>query len=116
MYLFVYGTLKRNHHFVPEGSYAGEDRTQDSYCMYDLGDFPGVAESPAISPIYGETYEVDRKTLSIIDDFEGRFYRRKEIMLASGTEAHIYFLEIPHPDFPVITGGNWNGNRDGENL
>lgn len=117
MYLFVYGTLKNgqfNHYLMVNGTYVESDRTSDRYCMFDLGHFPAVAELPGKTLIEGETYDVNEQILKIVDNFEGKWFCRKEILLEGGKAAHMYFLspDVRNRDFPVIEEGIWKGKRN----
>lgn len=74
MRIFVYGTLKQgfpNSYLLKDSTYIGKAITVDKFCMYDLGAFPAVADTPKISKIEGEVYEIDKATLISLDMLEG---------------------------------------------
>ncbi|MBP2029693.1 gamma-glutamylcyclotransferase (GGCT)/AIG2-like uncharacterized protein YtfP [Methanohalophilus levihalophilus] len=112
MYLFVYGTLKKdfsNHHLIRNTRFIGEDKTRDNYCMIDMGYFPAILERDGTTPISGETYLADEKLLEVVDEFEGKWFYRKQIRLESGKRAYAYFLspEAIKKEYPLISDGNW---------
>jgi gamma-glutamylcyclotransferase (GGCT)/AIG2-like uncharacterized protein YtfP len=87
-YLFVYGTLRRDHQpthrllgatrFVAAGSIAGR--------LYDLGKYPGVSRtSRRGGRVGGEIYEligpdVDRR-LANLDRYEGSQFQRSRVVV-----------------------------------
>lgn len=82
-YLFVYGTLKRNHHNYPllvnsKASFINEVVTEKKYTLLNLGHFPGVTLEERY-PIKGELYSIP--DLKSIDTLEGypNFYDRIRI-------------------------------------
>lgn len=75
MYLFVYGTLKKNkeNHEYLKGAKFIEEAYIHGY-FYDLGiGFPAVVLDNVRDKVYGEIYELDDDLLFEIDEFEG-FY------------------------------------------
>ncbi len=107
--VFVYGTLMRgnalNRAYLQDATFAKETTTLEYYPMYSVGDsFPAVfLEEPYSdddSPVHGELYLVDGKTLEAIDKAEGcqrpTGYRRAKVTLEDGSWAWIYFLEGEH--------------------
>ena len=111
--VFVYGTLKRGHgrnNFMrPQGSqFLGETKTLPLYTMHNLGSFPAIV-AQGTTAISGEVYEVDEKTLDILDQIEGNpnFYRRELIHTDFG-EAWAYFLPAGRViENEIIRTGVW---------
>jgi gamma-glutamylcyclotransferase (GGCT)/AIG2-like uncharacterized protein YtfP len=69
--LFVYGSLKKgyhNHFLLEEAKFLGKKTIKGT--MYSLNHFPGVVLKGE-SEIEGELYEVDDKTLNLVDRLEG---------------------------------------------
>jgi TatD family-associated radical SAM protein len=99
MYLFVYGTLKReskNHYLLSSATFVCKTRTMHKYTMVDLGNFPGVLYDRPISLITGEIYNITNELLCKLDDYEGEWYFRSEVEMENGMTAQMYFLkEIP---------------------
>ncbi len=102
--IFVYGTLKRgfyNHHYLENEKFLGEAMTLYKYALY-RNRIPFLQQSPPVSNVYGEVYEVSSETLKVIDVLEGHplFYRRLKapvVLLDSGerVDAWIYFFPLP---------------------
>ncbi|WP_135604616.1 gamma-glutamylcyclotransferase [Methanococcoides sp. NM1] len=113
--LFVYGTLKSgycNHHLLGNSVLVSENCTKERFRMLDMKDFPGVVMSEPTSRISGELFNVDRETLNAIDDLEGKWFFREDVLLDNGSKAGMYFLSpnVPHEKFPVIESGCWENN------
>lgn len=96
--VFVYGTLRSGlnwHHLLREASFLGEGITKDKFALY--ADFiPYVVKGEKICQIKGELYEVDKKTLAILDELEHHptwYCREKTIVLVNQKEieAWLYF-------------------------
>ena len=115
-YLFVYGTLRRDHQrthrllgdtrFVAAGSIAGR--------LYDLGKYPGVRKTSRRGRVSGEVYEligpeVDRR-LASLDRYEGSEFRRSRVVveLSDGRRhpawAYVLVDEPPKSAREVQTG------------
>ncbi len=104
--IFVYGSLKRggsNHHLMSGQHYIGNTRTQPSYRLYSLGDYPAMIESPLNGQsIEGEVWEVDAPCLQQLDRLEGLaegMYQRVPIRLQppfdhTDTQGYLYLLDI----------------------
>lgn len=100
MKVFVYGSLKRgfgNHGLLARSKYLGEDKTRRNFSMVSMRSFPGVLkfhEDANHAPILGELYEVDAKTLEMLDRLEsnGHFYQREKVRLDKLGLAWMYFL------------------------
>lgn len=81
--VFVYGTLKKgfsNHRLLAGAEFLGAAQTVEKYAMYSTGT-PIVLKDEAVSPIFGELYRVNEKTLAALDSLEGHpdWYRRQEV-------------------------------------
>lgn len=115
--VFVYGTLKRDGcraNMLADSKYLGEASTLHNYTMVDLGHFPGIIFTPiGGTEIHGELFEVDSKTLAVLDRVEGHpdFYQRLAIpTLQHGNRitAYTYELSTDYLDSAkVITSGTW---------
>lgn len=119
MYIFVYGTLKKdeNNHFrLCSPQFICSTGTSEKYVMIDLGDFPGVLRqqnAPGFTAvqIVGEVYDIPEKNLEELDTYEGEWYIREEIQLEKGIYALMYFLrEMPGISYKVLKSGNWSKN------
>ena len=78
-YIFVYGTLKkgeRAHSYLEKAYYIGEGEIE-GFCLYDLGEYPGIKRCNG--KVKGEVYLVDENTLKILDEYEGKDYKRIEV-------------------------------------
>ena len=111
--LFVYGTLKRGfrlHSFLKKARYLGE-ATLSGFKMYDLGWYPAIV--PGKGCVQGELYEVDWKTLLLIDEVEeeGEEYRREllEVELEDGRrlEAFVYVYLGDVSERLEVKSGRW---------
>ena len=83
--MFVYGTLRTGFHnngWLEDSELLDVGRTMEEYAMYANG-IPYVSKKEKVSRIYGELYEVSRKTLLSIDMLEGhpKFYKREKIFV-----------------------------------
>ncbi|MEL4304884.1 gamma-glutamylcyclotransferase family protein [Methanococcoides sp. LMO-2] len=110
--LFVYGTLKKgccNHHLLENSVPVSEAFTEDRFRMLNLEYFPGVVKGKPVSRISGEVYDVVNETLDVLDEFEGKWFYREDVLLGNGSKAAMYFLsaEVPCERYPVIGSGNW---------
>ncbi|WP_052402759.1 gamma-glutamylcyclotransferase family protein [Methanococcoides methylutens] len=115
--LFVYGTLKtgyRNHHLLGDSVLVSEVCTKARFRMLDMQDFPGVVMGDPLSRICGELFVVDDETLDSIDDLEGKWFFREEVLLDNGSKAGMYFLspDVQHERYSVIDSGLWNNNDE----
>ncbi|NYT19576.1 MAG: gamma-glutamylcyclotransferase [Methanosarcinales archaeon] len=115
--LFVYGTLKcgyRNHHLLGDSVLVSEVCTKERFRMLDMQDFPGVVMSDPISRISGELFNVDGETLDVIDDLEGKWFFREEVLLENGSKAGMYFLspDVQYERYSVIESGSWANNDE----
>jgi gamma-glutamylcyclotransferase (GGCT)/AIG2-like uncharacterized protein YtfP len=111
-HLFVYGTLmsgERNHHLMSHAQFLRDSRTEPSFQLHHLGDFPGLVPG-GTSSVVGELYEVDDRTLAVLDRFEEHpdFYERKSILLADGSTVETYLLRLDQVQgCCVIPSGSW---------
>ncbi len=114
--VFVYGTLRKgwgNHRLLRHLN-GVPAVTENHYSLYARR-IPFVHKNP-VSPIVGEVYEVDERTLESLDRLEGhpRWYVREEVpvVLETGevTSAWLYFNDsedgqlIESGDFADYTG------------
>lgn len=112
--IFVYGSLKEgfwNHGLLSHAHYVGGMATEPHYQMLNLGAFPGVIEDFDHGiPIWGEVYEIDNTTLSLLDRVEDHpdFYKREEIPTPFGL-AWIYLLQPGHERMikGTVPNGDW---------
>ncbi|WP_340818470.1 gamma-glutamylcyclotransferase family protein [Methanolobus sp. WCC4] len=117
MYIFVYGTLKKdstNHYLLNGSEFICSTGTKESYTMLDMGQFPGVLKDELpeghSASIQGEVYDVNEQTLGKLDTYEGDWYFREEVELEAGVTALMYFLrKIPPLDYRIVPEGNWTG-------
>lgn len=113
--VFVYGTLKReqfNHHRLNGSKFIGTARTMDNFAMYGSG-IPFVRMSEHAYPIYGEVYEVNRRTLIDLDWLEGHptSYERRLVPVyvqqLGSARAWLYFHD--RAGGTRLKKGVWNG-------
>jgi len=86
LYLFVYGTLKRdyyNHNLLEDAKYIADVTTRYAYPMIQLDEpYPYLLDREGKGyKIKGELYKIDAATLSMLDILEGypEHYKRREI-------------------------------------
>lgn len=88
-YLFAYGSLRYGfelHGLLKNSRFVGLAFTE-GYKMYDVGSYPGVVKGEGV--IYGEVYEIDDETLSILDKVED--YRGRPDDLYIREKVKVYF-------------------------
>ncbi len=108
--VFVYGSLRlgfHNHALLETSGYLGDFTTSPSYTMYDMGEFPAVAEGGSTA-IYGEVYKVSGDVLALLDKLEGHpeWYCRSLITTDYG-DSYIYLIQ-ENPELSTeIKGGIW---------
>ena len=72
--IFVYGTLKSGFHrsnVLSSQRYIGVAKTVPHFEMYHYGTYPAMIEKfQSGTSVYGELYEVDDKTLAVLDEIE----------------------------------------------
>lgn len=108
----VYGSLKKGfgNHRLLENSTLINEAVYFTGTMASLGGFPCVTQH-GNTKIKGEMYEVDDKTLNLLDQLEQhpRWYERKKIH-TSGGEAWVYFIDQPsyyEDGRRIVKSGNW---------
>ncbi len=120
----VYGTLRKgfgNHGYLRNSRFVGVDRIR-GFRMIDLGNFPMAipTENPNCSLVI-ETYEINDKTLEILNELEGfvegrenNLYERAEALSDSGIRGFIYYgTEKDRENCPGIVEGDWKLYREG---
>ncbi len=125
MYLFVYGTLRRQaahpmHHWLESAGFTGTGWFQGQ--LYDVGSFPAaIASNHPADVVLGEVYRLIEPTpiLSALDQYEGcasgdptpHEYRRAvaDIRLETGTvvSAQIYLYQWPTDGLTRIVEGDY---------
>jgi gamma-glutamylcyclotransferase (GGCT)/AIG2-like uncharacterized protein YtfP len=113
--VFVYGTLRRGSAQAmslrfPNSKFVADAKVSGS--LYDLGPYPGLILNESNSLVIGEVYEVDDKTLNMLDDYEAASdYWRKQIEISLGTHKRICWTYEPNPELcslrTLITSGDW---------
>ena len=84
--VFVYGSLMsglHNNHCLRGATLLREATTAGKFSMFSIGTFPMVIEEDEWSTVVGEVWEVDDRTLSILDQLEGvdsGFYERIDVL------------------------------------
>ncbi|MFQ5664614.1 MAG: gamma-glutamylcyclotransferase [Terriglobia bacterium] len=121
-YLFVYGTLmrgrKRHSHLArnPSVHFVGTGRIQAELFQLRGRHYPGAVPTAKRNQfVHGELYRIDypEKTLSILDDVEGRdegLFRRQLVDVWSNgkkTKAWTYFYARPLTEAEPITSGSY---------
>ena len=117
-YLFVYGTLRSQMNdplhrllethaaFVGTGFFQGK--------LYDIGRYPGAIRSRSNTDrVIGEIYQLSepRRALEILDEYEGRRFRRKLATIAQedgksiACWIYLYARSITHRS--LIRSGNY---------
>lgn len=112
--VFVYGTLRRgfvNHSLLESSCFVGMGRTLEHYALY-VGALPYVIRNDPVSPIIGELYEVDGKTLENLDDLEGHpdEYRREEVSVVSdnGEKISAWLYFYPEKEGMLLECGDYS--------
>jgi gamma-glutamylaminecyclotransferase len=110
MFVFVYGTLKKNfnNHYLLERSKFEGKATISGFKMVDLGAFPGAVRTEDQSVIHGEVYSISLDTLKRLDQLEGHpdFYKRERVSTKYG-QAWVYALPELYLENVVIYTGEW---------
>jgi len=113
MYVFVYGTLKKNYRnniLLAHSRLVGNSTTKPLYRLYDCGMYPCLVKAKEDGrSIRGEVWEVDDKTMLRLDQLEGVpwLYQRGEIELTSFPYPVIaYFYQEDVSDF-ADCGNEW---------
>jgi gamma-glutamylaminecyclotransferase len=112
--LFVYGTPKRGgcrHGALAGQRFRSEARTEPLYDLHNLGDYPGLTNSPLGREVLGEVYEVDEALLPWLDTVEGApdWFKLEPISLRGYPDAvWAYFYQGDPSGHPLIVSGRWN--------
>jgi len=107
--VFVYGSLRQGcglHTYLSGSKFLGERKTNKEFSLFSLGPFPAMVKG-GNTKVIGEVYEINSKTLSILDRVEGHpdFYVRTLISLDDDTSVFSYLLpEVPSGVEKVISG------------
>ena len=108
--VFVYGTLRvtEPYHHLLAAEPICTTSTTAQYSLLNLGRYPGMVTSGETAVI-GEIYEVDKSTLSQLDEYEDHpnEYIRTEVELADGSLAQAYIFQTDGKQYPQITSGDW---------
>ncbi|OLQ77444.1 hypothetical protein BIT28_23525 [Photobacterium proteolyticum] len=110
--VFVYGTLRAgqsNHGLLEQASRLGGCQLMSGYVLFNLGSYPGAKKSTSsTSPLYGEVYEVDSHTMTLLDQLEEypELYTRELVETEYGV-AWIYLYNLPAAGLPLISHGDW---------
>ena len=96
--LFVYGTFlagEADHELLAGAELLGEIRTREGYALVELGPLGGLVET-ASGTVQGELYSVSYETLAACDRKRDhpRLFKRRAVLLADGSEAHSYLLDL----------------------
>jgi gamma-glutamylcyclotransferase (GGCT)/AIG2-like uncharacterized protein YtfP len=119
MNIFVYGTLLNGMYrssVLNHASFKGYAILHAN--LYDLGPYPAIG--PGHGKVYGEIYQVNEQTLSILDQIEGfnrhnlanSLYHREQVSVRSfndgkSIEAFTYVYNGNLDDYPVIECGDY---------
>lgn len=93
--VMVYGSLKKGYRlcrYLESSRFIGEVRTAPKYRLVDLGAYPGLLHADRDGDsVAGELYEVDDRTLAVLDEVEGvpHLYDRERIEVV-GVSAPVY--------------------------
>jgi gamma-glutamylcyclotransferase (GGCT)/AIG2-like uncharacterized protein YtfP len=117
--VFVYGTLRagesRNEILTVEPNRFAGPASVDGAELFSLGSFPAMVLGRDGS-VVGEVYEVDARTLQLLDRIEGvpRLYQRTEVELTGGGRAWAYTMAKRPGNAERIEGGDWVEFQKGE--
>lgn len=109
--VFVYGTLRAgqsNHYLLEQARFLGPCRLASGYRLYDLGAYPAVKKSDTGNALVGEVYNIDRRTLAVLDKLEEYpvEYTRELVETDYGL-AWIYLYCLPVARVPLLHHGDW---------
>ena len=119
--VFVYGSLRKgfgNNRLLQGQEFLRASATEDKFLMYSMGGFPAVDTSVDSNQIQGELYEVNPEGMARLDRLEGypSFYDRKEVKLATGETAWVYFIDEFHKrygsNYETVENGDWKEYRN----
>ena len=113
IFIFVYGTLlsgEPNHYLLSDAEFIKTALTQPEYELVDInGHFPAMV-SGGSTAVKGEVYNINKRTLALIDRLEGHpnFYKRIKISLQNGTSVKTYLLDfVKAGSYSRIDSGDW---------
>ena len=106
--VFVYGTLKKGFglHSYMGNSYCKKKDQLKGWDMYRLQSFPVII--PGKGVITGEVYQVNGKTLKLLDQVEGvdyGHYKRKKVTTVSGERVWVYYQDESKHWWELLQGG-----------
>lgn len=109
--IFVYGSLRRDgalHDYLTSSTFLSEKKTKKGFTLFSLGPFPAMVKSGE-GVVIGEVYEVNKLTLSILDQVEGHpdFYIRSPILLEDGEQVEAYLLPEEPYNCKIVQSGDW---------
>ena len=108
MYVFVYGSLKKDFHneqWLFDAVYVGTGITKFSdYHMISFDQFSGVIYGN--NYIFGELYEIDDEMLKQLDKLEsnGSFYQREETIIRCNNKEIVAWMYILIDDYSDLLG------------
>ena len=126
MYLFVYGTLRKSP--SPRAASAHSRFLSDAiYCgtasiagyLYSLGNYPAfVFDENSLSLVKGEIYQIDEKTMAILDEYEeidpqnpNSEYQRLQIEILTdqgqALSVWVYVMNQKSDGKELIPSGDW---------
>ena len=116
--VFVYGSLKRGfplHQHLAGAKFIANAKTKSIYFLVDCGKYPGLRHATnqqAGVSVVGQIFEVDMKTLGLLDEVEGvseGLYRREAIQLRGSHEHnHVWAWLYLSDEFDQrIIGDTW---------
>lgn len=126
MHLFVYGTLRKTYspraasahsRFLSKAAYCGTAYIKGY--LYSLGNYPAlVFDENSPTQVKGEIYQIDEKTLTILDEYEeidpqnpnNEYQRRQiEILIDQGKRlsAWVYVMNQQPDGKELIESGDW---------
>lgn len=116
-FVFVYGTLRKgfgNHSLLRTARFLGPARTRKPYAMY-ADRVPYVVRGEDVTPITGEVYEVNNRTLRSLDRLEDHphWYQREPVavLLEDGSDVIAWMYFFPRPRGVLIPSGDFSDRR-----
>jgi len=116
--IFVYGTLMRGrvgHHLLGKCRFIGEGRALD-VALYQVARwFPGAVVKRGYQ-VLGELYEVEKDTLTMLDEYEGDLFRRQLLKIklndSNLLEAWVYLWlgDVDEAGFIPLERQPWQGD------
>jgi gamma-glutamylcyclotransferase (GGCT)/AIG2-like uncharacterized protein YtfP len=106
--LFVYGTLRRNgqaEELMRQCKLVKKGVKISGYSIYDYGEYPFAIITGESDFIIGDVYDVTTEQLKILDEYEGRMYKR---VIDLKTKLTLFVKEDNKAQyFPRIWSGDW---------